>query len=498
MTGKAFLIWRAVSSKEQAEKVSPELQEQLARDHVARWGGQVLDVLDVAESRDIVLLSDAAAAIPAYAKLLDYIRRQAFDVLACYDLSRLGRAHTLILDIVELCSRAGILVYELENPPPSLDGRKSYDESIVRALKAVGYQHEVEKMRDRMRFGREGRAKGGKLPQVPPYGYRWQHHGDGRRTVEIDPAAAAIVRQIVESYLGGRGVSAIAADLTRRGIPTPAGGAAWQKNSVGVILARAWTYAGYAEYYRTSKARRRDYIRAPGNWTPIVDAATAERIEAERAARAANRHISNTPSRLTGIVVCLDCNRPMWQVRNEDGTVRDSYTGWRRRAKFYCQPAHPGGSVGTNRVLEALAVALAELAVADLSNLPDDTAARAADLAATIAAHDAAIARHTASLRRADDAYVAGVMDLERYRAQVQRLQAAIEAEQSSQTQARAAADAQAQRGSRAEMLRLIAASGPAMLTTPDAAAANAWLRQYVRVLVRANQVQEVRFDYYR
>jgi len=68
------------------------------------------------------------------------------------------------------------------------------------------------------------------------------------------------------------------------------------------------------------------------------------------------------------------------------------------------------------------------------------------------------------------------------------------ELEQSALTQLQAAAKAEQQRGSRAERLAEIAASGPAMLTLPDAAAANIWFRRYVRVLVQANQVVEVRF----
>lgn len=502
MAGKRFLIWRAVSSKKQAEEVSPVVQEEMARQHVAKWGGTVVDVLDVAESRDIVLLSDAAAAIPAYARLQEYIDARTIDVLVCYDLSRLGRAHTLILAVVELCRRAAIMVYELENPPHTLEDRSGYDEMLIRALKSVGYQHEVEKMRARMRFGREGRAKKGEMPQVPPFGYRWQHQADGARTVEIDPAAAAVVREIGSLYLAGRGQIGIAADLTARGIPTPAGAATWQKNSVGAILRRAWTYAGYAEYYR---ARKTGYIRAPGSWTPIWDEATAERIEQEMQARAANRRISDTPSRLTGIVWCEQCNRPMWQVRNEDGSRRDAWHDKRknapyhytRRAKFYCQPNHPGGSVGTNRVMEALHIALDDLTRQDLAGIPDDDGDRAAQLTAQVAAHDAAIAKHQRGLRLADDAFVAGVMDLDRYKLQVDRLRSMIEQEQSAKTQLAAAVDAATQRGSRADMLREVAAAGPAMLTTEDTAAANAWLRRYVRVFVRDNQVTDVLFAFW-
>lgn len=493
-SGKRFLLWVAVSSKEQAEKVSPDVQADLARQHVAKWGGSIVDELRVAESRDIVLLSDAEADIPAYAKLHDYIDRRAIDVVVCYDIGRLGRAYPLATAIIELCRRANILIYELDNPPHELEPRGSYDEMLIRSLKAVGYQHEVMKTRDRMRYGREGRAKRGDLPQIPPYGYTWKFADDGARTVEVDAEKAAIVRAIVDMYLAGRGMIGIAAALTARGTPTPAGGAVWLKNSVAIIIDRAWTYAGYAEYYRGQHAK---YIRARGNWTPIIDDATAERIERERAERAANRRIADTPSRLTGIVYCLDCQRPMWQVRNETGEIRDNHTGWKRRAKFYCQPHHPGGSVGTNRVVYALEQALADLSHADLSAIPDDDDTGQAQLAARLAEHDAAIARHQTGLRRADTAYVSGTMDDDRYREQVARLQAAIEAEQSAKTVLQAQADAATQRGSRADMLAEVAASGPAMLTLEDAAAANAWLRRYVRVFVRGNEVVEVRFDFW-
>jgi len=501
MAGKRFLLWVAVSSEKQAEKVSPEMQSALARQHVAKWGGTVVEELNVAESRDIVLLSDAAATIPAYAKLQDHIRRQSFDVLVCYDIGRLGRAYPLSTAIVELCRRANILVYELDNAPADLEPRGSYDEMLIRSLKAVGYQHETMKTKERMRFGREGRAKRGDMAGAPPYGYAWQYDDAGNRSVVIDEDRAAIVRQIAAEYLDGRGVIGIAQWLTNRGVPTPAGGATWLKNSVAVILKRAWTYAGYAEYYRE---RRTGYIRARGSWAPIWDEATAERIEQEQRERAANRRLADTPSRLSGIVWCLACGRPMWQVLNPDGERRDSWHDkrknapyhYKRREKFYCQPNHPGGSVGTKFVLKALAKALVDLAHADLSTIPadDDTAAQQQ---AQIAEHDAAIVRHQQALARADDAYTAGVMDLERYKRQVERLTAAIAAEQSVQTQLQAAADAVKQRGTRAEFLAETAAAGPAMLVIEDTAAANAWLRRHVRVFVRDNSVVDVRFDFW-
>jgi Recombinase len=46
---------------------------------------------------------------------------------------------------------------------------------------------------------------------------------DGKRLhrLEVDPAAAPVVRRIFEHYLAGHGYHAIASDLTQDGIPSP-------------------------------------------------------------------------------------------------------------------------------------------------------------------------------------------------------------------------------------------------------------------------------------
>lgn len=484
-----WVIWTAVSSEEQAERYSLTEQLELGRQHCAKWGGQVVAELSVGESRSIVLLEDAAARIPAYAELRRLIAARAFDVLVCYDTTRLGRKRSLIAAIEELCAEAGIAIYELDNPPSSLDAAAGYDKQLLSAIKGASSQNEVERLRKRMRFGREGRARRGDIAHMPPYGYTWQFGEGGARALVVDDTAAQVVRDIIARYLAGAGQITIAAELSARGVPTPAGGSTWHKNSVNVILWRVWTYAGYAEFYRGHSPAKFDavrYIRAQGNHPSIVDEATAAAVQAEREARRANRHIADTPSRLTGIVWCEVCNRPMWQARNEDGTRRNA-DGTRRRARFYCQPPHPGGSVGTALVLEAITAAIDDLAHADLSAVADDADTQHAAHLARIAQHEAAIERHGAALRRADDAYVAGLMDATRYRAQVDRLSAAVAAERSAIEQTRAAIAADKQRGTRAERLAEIAAAGPAMLTTANTAAANAWLRRLVRVWVRDN-----------
>lgn len=114
-------IWAAVSSLPQAKKVSLDDQLASGRDHAQRHGAQVVAELVVpGESRNIVLFEDACQRIDAYARLSALISTKSIDVLVYLDPSRLGRTAALVLTVAELCTRAGILLYETDNPPQSM------------------------------------------------------------------------------------------------------------------------------------------------------------------------------------------------------------------------------------------------------------------------------------------------------------------------------------------------------------------------------------------
>src|SRR5690606_23048770 len=116
-----FVSWAAVSSLPQTKKVSLEDQLRTNREHIARYGGQLVAELVVpGKSRSIVLFEDACRRIEAYARLRELIDARAFDVLIYLDRSRLGRKASLSMAIVELCHEAGNATYETENPPVAL------------------------------------------------------------------------------------------------------------------------------------------------------------------------------------------------------------------------------------------------------------------------------------------------------------------------------------------------------------------------------------------
>jgi site-specific DNA recombinase len=120
-------------------------------------------------------------------------------------------------------------------------GRQALEDRILAA------QSERERIAGRRRraakrLGDEGRWGGGK----PGFGYspRCECHGQRRcpdpqhttgwRRVQ-DPKEAATVKWMVDQLIAGKGFAAIAAELNRRGIPSPRGGR-WNATTVSKIL----------------------------------------------------------------------------------------------------------------------------------------------------------------------------------------------------------------------------------------------------------------------
>lgn len=119
----------------------------------------------------------------------------------------------------------------------------------------------------------EGRFLGGR----PPYGYRLKDLGphpnptkafDGKRLhgLEPDPYTSAVVARIFAEFINGKGIYAIAEDLTREGIPSPSAydpgrnrhrnTMAWSKSAIRVILTNP-RYTGRQVWNKQRSARTR-------------------------------------------------------------------------------------------------------------------------------------------------------------------------------------------------------------------------------------------------
>ena len=475
-----FASWAAVSTLPQAKKIS--LQDQLAvnREHIQRHGGELVEELVVpGESRNIVLFEDAARRMPAYARLHELIKAKAFDVLIYLDRSRLGRQASLSMAVVALCTTHGIAVYEVENPPASIDAARlqSHDDMLIGAIKSVGAEREVRKLQERHRAGMIGRIKDGQPANKLVYGYRAQFDDVGNKEIVIDEPAAAVVRRIFDLYLAGHGTPHIARSLNDDDIPAPMGGI-WQPVNVRSILDNVRRYAGLTAVNRRSRTNR-PYVEASAKWAPLIDAETLKRLEAERKFRRDSRRIVDTPYKLSGIVWCMDCQRRLVVQR-----VEPKKEGNLGPFQMVC-PGH--GGISYRRVEAKLREKMESLNDADLDSLtsnvdPLDTLrTRIGELAAKLATFDDAIAR-------ADNAYVRGTMTLERYEAQLRRINEDSAEVETERAELEAMLVAETERGDQRQRLEETAQLGIAVLDDPDSVKSNAWLRTHVRVWVNVKE----------
>jgi hypothetical protein len=384
-----------------------------------------------------------------------------------------------------LCDDAGIIPYCTDNPPSSLDDHTP--DILLDAIRAAIPQQELKKFTARTASGMAARVRGGRMANKTAYGYHARFDGEGRQVYVVDDAEAATVRAIFAMFLDGHGGKYIARELFLRGTPSPAGGS-WTPEKVYGIFKLAYRYAGYAELNVLSKTGR-PYIRARGTWEPIIAEDTLQHFLAERAARAGNRRIADTPHLLTGVCWCEVCGQVMGVNRiPRHPSVTQEYVVCKRHI-----PNNIIRSGVVRRALVAMLEQLGAMADADLDALlqaddqPDD------DSAARLAAQRRMLTKLDDDERRADDAYVDGNLDAAGYTRQKARLKGKRAQVQAEIAQLEIAQAAQAQRGSRKVRLREVAGDGLAMLEG-DTTEANAWLRQHLRIWIADKRIARVEF----
>ena len=495
-----WVIWSAVSSLPQAKEISLSDQRAQARQHVARHGGIVVEELEVpGKSRSIVLFEDACERIPAYARLRDLLHTRAFDVLIFLDRSRLGRTAALVMTVTALCEAAGVTCYEMDAPPASLSARPTYADDLVGAIRAVGAQQEVRKLRDRHRMGMVGRVKKGLMPGRIPYGYRKTFDpGSGRPRVETDPERAEVVRRIIAMYLSGRGTEHIADMLNADGIPT-ANDRAWSWETVRNVITRAWVYAGYVDW------RPRDgspALREPGQHPAIISEDEAARVDDELEYRQVRRQITRA-SLLSGVCVCEVCG-----VRMHVRTARDPRLKSGRYLAVACRNRRPGTPEHKRRVtsIHYIMPALRSVLERVTATTPDELMAMLAENDAAVQGEgftqaQAAVEQADADLAiledmmfAADRAMLEGRMDAERHTAQTRVLAADIAAAKNRLAHVRQQLARMAHHHNRRRRLEEVRNDGLAILDNPDVTVANAWLRQHVRIYIREGKVTEITF----
>lgn len=281
---------------------------------------------------------------PGLQALRARIGRGGITLFVCYDPDRLARnlAHQLLL--TEEFERAGVRIefvnFEWKSTP---EGRLFY------SLRGAIAEYEREKIRERTMRGKLRRAEEQRLTHNPrTFGYRYCAE---RKTFEVDPAEAALVREIFRWYVNeDLGYHGITKRLNAMNIPSPEG-SVWQKMTVRRILANT-AYIGVVYLHRYDTVGVKNSRRLPPGqrvqrrerpreeWIPvpvpvIVDRETFEKAQ-EKSAHVRRRYsgFSRAEYLLSGLVVCGVCG----------GTVHGYLSTSRGSSRRYyvCTARSPG------------------------------------------------------------------------------------------------------------------------------------------------------------
>jgi DNA invertase Pin-like site-specific DNA recombinase len=233
-----------VSTLKDSQKDSPEHQEAFIRERASR---ENITISKVYEDRDT---ATSIVAREDVQKMIADAKRGEIRSIWFASLSRFSR------DALDAISLKRILVNALKIRVVSIeDGYDSAvkDDELLFGIKSVVNQNTSGDISQSSRRGiRQSAAKGNYIGSIPPYGYR-KVVVDGRKTLEVIPEQAEIVKKIFELYLNGNGEKNIVNYLNgdnEKNTPIPSyRGGVWGLTSVQRILQNE-NYTGYTVYGR--------------------------------------------------------------------------------------------------------------------------------------------------------------------------------------------------------------------------------------------------------
>jgi site-specific DNA recombinase len=288
------------------------------------------DIDLVASLQDLVGASEHTSSTKSrdgFAALRQMIERSEVDVVGAYSVDRVTRDDIEWPTLARLCKRHDVILlvdgrmYDLDNPEDAYH----LDSEQARA------KYEVAKLRKRVLRALRANADSGLPHGRAAFGYRHVYDRRGRLVgSEIDPARAAVVREIYARLEAGEALREIGHDFDARGVQAPSKCAddcdldhvrhydgTWGQNAPSRLrkIALNRTYVGDRVY--------RGEVVGLGCWEPIIEREQAERVRAilrdpTRKARGLSsgtrvKHLGS------GIVTCAVCGGDVRPSTNRSG-----------------------------------------------------------------------------------------------------------------------------------------------------------------------------------
>ena len=279
-------IYFRVSTMEQAtEGYSLEAQERKMIDYVKYQN------FNLAGKYKDEGISGASMNRPSLQRLINDVKIGKINYVIIYKLDRLSRRLKDVIDLVDLFIEKNVTLYSLSE---NIDLSSPFGRAALK-IAAIFSELERETITERMKFGKEERARSGRM-MCPgnnvPFGYRYNKE---KEMFEIDKKEAEIINEIFDLYLKGYSFRKLNdyfhnkyPDIKTFNNPM----------SCKPIIQRP-TYAGYYKF--------KGEIYKGSNFEPIITyekfIAAQTQVENNKTAR---KH-DNSPYLLTGKILCGEC-----------------------------------------------------------------------------------------------------------------------------------------------------------------------------------------------
>lgn len=274
---------------------------------------------------------------PGFFELVQLIESGQCNVIIAKDLSRIGRHGALTQLFIEQCERVGIQIIAMDD----YNSNRRNDNYIL-GIHTWNNERAVKDASEKVSKIIDHQQKSGIWLCAVPYGYIADFK---RKTVNLDPEAAKIVRFIGEQFVyEGYGINKIAKILNEKGVPTPRMYEAarriaegyepkgnrkayprWNGPHIGAMLDNDF----YNGTYRTGKYTRDGINGADMRTSPeqqhvfknhheaIWDDELWALIQEKRKQRKQEnyRGFKKTESLFHGIVFCGECDHRMYMYR---------------------------------------------------------------------------------------------------------------------------------------------------------------------------------------
>ncbi len=311
----------------QEETASLENQIKQCREFADKRGYKVLGVYS-----DV--LSGTKDDRPNYLKVKELVEAKAFDTLIIYEVSRISRKNTELINFSELMKENGInFISVTESSFDTTTPEGALMTSIQFGMIQFERDNTVKRTTERLYYkASEGQWLGG----APPFGYKLID-----KKLVIDDTKAGIVRSIFEKYLEGYSLRQICNDFNL----------VWGSSRVKRILENP-TYAGYIRY--GSRGKHKKMILVEGTHIPIIskdifdDTQSLLGKKSRKYTHKTNRYL------LTGMLKCKECGHNYIGLSGGSYNVVGYYSCHLKKLKNTDKPIYGGQDCHTGNIKQSI------------------------------------------------------------------------------------------------------------------------------------------------